>query len=113
MKKRTAVLGILVGAILCLIAAQPNATQTRPPETIKAGNGRWAIVNGTPELAHNIMLLDTQTGDAWILCNSADGETNWCTITRTSSTTSTKSASGELFVPPTSQTARTPPAASG
>ena len=46
--------------------------------------GRFQIVNGTPAFAHNIMLVDTKTGRAWIACNSKDSlqttETNWCAM---------------------------------
>ncbi|WP_310569323.1 hypothetical protein [Gemmatimonas sp.] len=46
-------------------------------------NGRFVIVNGTPELARNIMLLDTQTGRTWIACTAKDvgsTDSNWCSM---------------------------------
>ncbi len=79
MRKQTIIVGVLVVVIVCFVMAQPNATQTR---TIpKTENGRWQIVNGTPELAHNIMLLDTQTGDTWITCGNKES-TDWCSMSR-------------------------------
>ncbi len=84
MRMRTVIFSVLVGAFVCLEVAQPNVTQT-PTRTInntKAENGRWQIVNGTPDQAHNIMLLDTQTGDSWITCNGPDG-VGWCTLSKT------------------------------
>ena len=47
--------------------------------------GRWTIVNGTPEQARNIMLLDTATGETWVVCESADGSTGWCRLERSDS----------------------------
>lgn len=46
-----------------------------------APNGRFQIVNGTPEMTRNIMLLDTFTGDTWILCTT-EGATGWCRMPR-------------------------------
>lgn len=40
-------------------------------------SGRYQIVNGTPELSKNIMLLDTQTGRSWVSC-TVDGQDAWC-----------------------------------
>ena len=82
MRKQTVIFGVLAGVIVCLAIAQPNATQTRTTNNTKAENGRWQIVNGTPELSRNIMLLDTQTGDSRITCDGADG-TGWCALPRT------------------------------
>jgi hypothetical protein len=85
MTKQTVIFSILVGVIACLAMAQPNATQTKTTNNPKAESGRWQIVNGTPEQASNIMLLDTQTGDSWITCFSSDGGTMWCLILKTNS----------------------------
>jgi hypothetical protein len=83
MRKQAIIFCILVGTVACLVIAQPNATQTRATSNAKAENGRWQIVNGTPELARNIMLLDTQTGDSWINCADSKGAVNWCSMART------------------------------
>ena len=79
MRRQTLAIGALVVAIACLVMARPNATQTRSTIT---DNGRWQVVNGTPEFARNIMLLDTQTGNSWITCTDSKGVTSWCTIPR-------------------------------
>jgi hypothetical protein len=68
---------VLVVVIVCLFMARSNATQTRGTPT---DPGRWQIVNGTPELARNIMLLDTETGDSWITYNDPQAGVGWCTM---------------------------------
>jgi len=40
--------------------------------------GRYQVVNGTPEMAKNIMLLDTWTGETWILCGPLNDLGQWC-----------------------------------
>jgi hypothetical protein len=80
MSKQTIIFGALVVAVVCLALAQPNATQTRTTTNTKAENGRWQIVNGTPEMAHNIMLLDTETGDSWIICGDPKITVDWCSM---------------------------------
>ena len=45
--------------------------------------GRYTIVNGTPSMARNIMLLDTITGATWLVCGDPKGEANgWCPLSR-------------------------------
>jgi hypothetical protein len=85
MRMRTVVLGLLAGAVAFLLLARTDATQTRP---VTSGNGRWQIVNGTPEITRNIMLLDTETGNSWVTRNGPHGETYWSVITKSDSTTS-------------------------
>ena len=87
MRMRTVILGMLSGAVAFLLLAQTNFTQTRTAIT-SGVNGRWQIVNGTPEITRNIMLLDTETGNSWVTCNGPHGETYWCVITKSDSTTS-------------------------
>ena len=38
----------------------------------------FQIVNGTPEYAVNIMLLNTHTGESWVNCRGEGGENGWC-----------------------------------
>ncbi len=42
--------------------------------------GRFQIVNGTPGVTANIMLLDTVTGESWLLCPGTGGNEDrlWC-----------------------------------
>lgn len=48
-----------------------------------AGDGRWQVVNPTPSIVRTIMLLDTQTGETWIICKSDKGSSNWCHVPKT------------------------------
>jgi hypothetical protein len=86
MRMRTVILGMLSGAVIFLLLAQTNFTQTRTAMT-SGVNGRWQIVNGTPEMTRNIMLLDTETGNSWIVCTGAGDETKWCIIRKSEGTT--------------------------
>jgi hypothetical protein len=84
MRLRTIIFGMLTGAVAFLLLARTDATQTRP---VTSGNGRWQIVNGTPEMTRNIMLLDTETGNSWIVCTGVGDETKWCVIRKSEGTT--------------------------
>lgn len=72
-----------------------------------AADGRWQIVNPTPSVARDTMLIDTQTGETWILCVNEEGGSNWCFVPKTKSrdrdvTKKEKSSWRELpNVPPT------------
>src|ERR1700722_7074417 len=55
----------------------PSRSTPKPIETPPIA--RYQIVNGTPEMTHNIMLLDTQTGKTWIVC-TIDKEDSWCAM---------------------------------
>jgi hypothetical protein len=61
--------------------------------------GRWTIVNGTPDMARHIMLLDTATGDSWIVCDSEDGATGWCRLERGDSTSALNSPASSSLTP--------------
>lgn len=56
------------------------------PPALPAVVGRFQIVNGTPTLTRNIMLLDTMTGDSWQICEAPDGTTTWCSIPKSTGT---------------------------
>lgn len=46
-----------------------------------AADGRYQIVNGTPSMSRNIMLLDTAIGQSWITCeNKKEGRSGWCLL---------------------------------
>ena len=70
-------IGAAVACLLLFLASIDSAfgQTARPPSTAVvtggAPNGRFQIVNGTPDVARNIMLLDTVTGDTWLFCNVA------------------------------------------
>jgi hypothetical protein len=56
----------------------------RNAQASAATPGRYQIINGTPQFARNIMLVDTHTGRSWLLCETKDKEsatsTNWCAM---------------------------------
>jgi hypothetical protein len=53
-----------------------QATQLSPPQD----TGRFQIVDGTPEYAMNIMLIDTWTGNSWQTCRDSNGTDGWCPL---------------------------------
>jgi hypothetical protein len=78
----------LIAASLLLAAgdagAQPAARPAAPIQPVVGGapNGRFQVVNGLPEYASYIMLLDTLSGDTWILCRNPEGDSGWCKMPR-------------------------------
>lgn len=44
--------------------------------------GRFQVINGSPSTTRNIMLLDTSTGNTWVICNGPNDETTWCWVER-------------------------------
>lgn len=56
--------------------------------------GRYQIVNGTPQYAQNIILLDSQTGRTWLICATDSSKVNqivsssWCEMRQLSIPTS-------------------------
>lgn len=55
-------------------------------------NGRYTIINGTPDLARNIVLLDTRTGRTWLMCKGRPDDialvdTKWCALEYVGATT--------------------------
>jgi len=73
---------VLSGALALTVSLPANPQNQVPPRSTlrpieTPPNGRYQIANGTPDQARNIMLLDTQTGKTWIICNGAGG-TAWC-----------------------------------
>src|SRR6266540_2083884 len=76
------VIGLVIVGAADAASAQSPRTPTTSPVVGGAPNGRFQIVNGTPALVRNIMLLDTVTGDSWILCEMGGGTTGWCKMRR-------------------------------
>jgi len=63
--------------------------QQRVPLPIPVSQaGRFQVVNGTPEITRNIMLLDSVTGEAWIYCDHQGGVPGWCYMPRSSTAAS-------------------------
>ena len=83
-------MGAMTRQNFCLLAALIMSKSCVPAPGPGAGAGlqdgsgeggqlkRFKIVNGTPELARNIMLLDTALGGSWELCNLAPNVAGWC-----------------------------------
>lgn len=77
---------LIAGVVVLSVALVPASPQSQNPSRPNLKpietppNGRYQIVNGTPEMTRNIMLLDTQTGKTWIICTGSDGATWWCTM---------------------------------
>lgn len=69
---------LMLGLVLAF--ALPAAAQERGNQT-----GRFQIVNGTPQLSKNIMLIDTWTGETWQICTNKEGEDLWCKMSRSTS----------------------------
>jgi hypothetical protein len=65
--KVTAVILLVGVAVIALGQSSPLRSQ-QPQPTDRTAVGRYQIVNGTPELTRNIMLLDTATGQTWQIC---------------------------------------------
>jgi hypothetical protein len=63
--------------------------QSHPPSVAEGrfADGRYQVVNGTPALSKNIMLLDSVTGSTWMMCSNGDevhGDYQWCEMAMTS-----------------------------
>lgn len=87
MRILAAVLAGIVGTVALGLALRPVKVEGQA----QVSAGRYQIVNGTPDQARNIMLLDTATGQSWISCiGELDGgkttATQWCKIPRTDAT---------------------------
>lgn len=80
-------IGIAIGGLVVGVAyAQQKPAELPAPANV----GRYQIVNGTPEFAANIMLLDTATGDSWVKCSSDEIGNLWCRMPKSDGTTSPK-----------------------
>jgi len=78
---------MLSGLLLLLNQTHAEApNRTAPPQR----EGRFQIVDGTPEFTKNIMLLDTETGESWIVCTDTDNTSEWCHMERSSSAATDK-----------------------
>lgn len=68
---------ITVGVLILLVAVWGTLMERTSAQA--SGFGRYQVVNGTPDVARNIMLLDTASGDTWIYCNESP---SWCKMPR-------------------------------
>ena len=83
-------LSVLLAVLLMAVAASLGAQATPIPVPVTATAGRWQVVNGRPESAGTIMLLDTATGNTWVLCGGADAGDQWCRMPKSDSPTASK-----------------------
>jgi len=78
----TVVLTILLLASTVLVRFGEAQTANPAPRPVAAQpNGRWQVINPTPEFVGHTMLLDTQTGRTWKVC-TVDKKDGWCAIHR-------------------------------
>jgi hypothetical protein len=84
---RGLVLGVVLGTATATTAtialAQTGRGNQAPATPVGRSHpdiGRFQVVNGTPSMAANIMLLDTATGESWIKCSSEDVGSLWCAV---------------------------------
>lgn len=84
MNKLFAIGLVLLGSVggLALKPAFASAAAPQPP---LFPLGRFLVVNPTPDLARNVMLLDSATGTTWVGCGKAGEISAWCPMTRGSS----------------------------
>ena len=75
---RGMLLAVSLGATSSLGLALAQAPTSRPQVIVDSGEGRFRVVNGTPEMARHIMLLDTATGQTWVVCDFESGSMGWC-----------------------------------
>lgn len=80
MTKRTVALLAGATALIAVGSGWPALAESR--SVVQSTGGRYQIVNGTPEMTRNIMLLDTATGNSWIICGDKDGVSHWCEMDR-------------------------------
>jgi len=73
--------GLFLLALSYNLGARSATAQVARPSVA----GRFQIVNGTPEFASNITLLDTATGDTWLKCTWEDDTSGWCKMRRSDS----------------------------
>jgi hypothetical protein len=59
---------LLVGFAMIVLGESRPLQSQQFPSADRTAVGRYQIVNGTPELTRNIMLLDTATGQTWQIC---------------------------------------------
>lgn len=73
---------------LVLLATSWFSTKSQAASRAAASSlGRYTIVNGTPSVSQNIMLLDTVTGESWIACKNVNASTGWCHLWRSDAPT--------------------------
>lgn len=81
--KKTSLVVVGIVVVAAFLAVRPILGQVAKPATaVPSVAGRYQVVNGTPDQARHIMLLDTLTGDTWMICDRSDNSTAWCKMPR-------------------------------
>lgn len=93
MRRILFVVAVVIGFGLGALVKHANAAPA--PGSSGGSPGRWQVVNGTPDMTRNIMLLDSTTGETWVTCSSEDGR-SWCYMPRTNHRTTGASAADGL-----------------
>jgi hypothetical protein len=75
-------LAVTVVAVVLLVFWLGVPARGDSRAAVQSGGGRFQIVNGTPEQARNIMLLDSMSGESWIVCTDEESGTGWCQMPR-------------------------------
>jgi hypothetical protein len=72
---------LLLGSAVLARFGEAQTSNPAPRPVVAQPNGRWQIVNPTPEYVGHTMLLDTQTGRIWEVC-TVDKKQSWCAMHR-------------------------------
>ena len=75
-------IAVTAAAVLLLIIWLGVPARGEGRAAVQSGGGRFQVVNGTPEQGRNIMLLDSSSGESWIVCNDEGGQVGWCRMNR-------------------------------
>jgi hypothetical protein len=68
--------GVLAGGFF---AVRAEGQSSKPPTSASGPVGRWQIVQGPPTGLYRTFLIDTVSGDTFIVCGSKDeGIEGWC-----------------------------------
>jgi hypothetical protein len=74
-------LAVVAIAVLGLLGvASPG--RASPPSEPRVLVGRWQIVQGPPTGLYRTFLLDSVTGESFIICGEQSGPEYWCPIGR-------------------------------
>jgi hypothetical protein len=77
--------GVLIAGAAMAIWKSPRdvrAEARQAAQDAAQAAGRYQVVNGTPGMTRNIMLLDTWTGVTWVICGQEGQPPSWCLMER-------------------------------
>jgi hypothetical protein len=80
MKTRWSIVVPVIAAVMAVsVASLGRAGPTLEPKVIV---GRWQIVQGPPTGIYRTFLIETGTGETFIICGAKDGPEYWCPVTQ-------------------------------